>query len=64
MGDVVVGHREDRELRDRSGPALDAACALVDGREVGVPVWKKKEKNVFFFFFSVVSGRKKKLEKT
>jgi hypothetical protein len=36
--DVVVGHRQDRELRDRAGAALDAPCALVDGREVGVPV--------------------------
>ena len=39
--DVVVGHREDRELRDRAGAALDAAGALVDGREVGVPVFGK-----------------------
>ena len=36
--DVVVGHRQDRQLRDRALAALDAAGTLVDGREVGVHV--------------------------
>ena len=38
MRDVVVRHRQDRQLRDAAAPALDAARALVDGREVGVHV--------------------------
>ena len=36
--DVVVGHREDGELRDGTGAALNAAGALVDGRQVRVHV--------------------------
>jgi hypothetical protein len=46
--DVVVGHRQDRQLRDRPGAPFDAPCALVDGREVGVPV----------FIFLKVSSKK------
>src|SRR6056297_2963627 len=36
--DVVVGHGEDRQLRDRALLALHHAGALVDPREVGVHV--------------------------
>ena len=36
--DVIVRHGEDRQLRDGALAALDAAGALVDGREVGVHV--------------------------
>ena len=36
--DVVVGHGEDGELRDRARAALDAAGALVDGRQVRVHI--------------------------
>ena len=59
--DVVVGHREDRELRDRAGAALDAPRALVDGREVGVPVLRKK--SFLFFWFFRGEQKKKKMRK-
>mgnify|MGYP001221060330 CR=1 FL=1 len=36
--DVVVGHGEDGELRDRARAPLDAAGALVDGRQVRVHI--------------------------
>ena len=35
---VVVGHGDDRDLRDRAALALDAAGALVERREVGVEI--------------------------
>ena len=38
MRDVVVRHRQDRQLRDAAAPALDAPGALVDRRKVGVHV--------------------------
>ena len=41
MGDVVVGHGQDRDLGDRSVPALDASRPLVDGGQVGVHVTRE-----------------------
>eukprot|EP00959_Pyramimonas_sp_CCMP1952_P217323 4545259-Pyramimonas_sp.AAC.1 len=38
MGDVVVGHSEDGELRDGALAALDTPGALVDGRQIRVHV--------------------------
>merc|ERR1719379_1172728 len=38
MRDVVVGHRQDRELRDRTVLALDTAGALINRRQVSVHV--------------------------
>lgn len=38
VGDVVVRHGEDGQLRDTSVAADDAAGALVDGGEIGVHV--------------------------
>ena len=38
MADVVGGHRQNRNLRDRAGRAFDAAGAFVKAREVGIEI--------------------------
>jgi len=38
VGDVVTGHGQNRELSDRALFALDDACTLVVGGEVGVHI--------------------------
>jgi hypothetical protein len=38
VGDVVVGHGQDGDLRDGPVAAVDAPGTLVDGRQVGVHV--------------------------
>lgn len=38
MGDVVVWHAENGDLRNGTVAAFDSACALVDGAQVGVHV--------------------------
>ena len=41
MRDIVVGHRENRHLCDRTAAALNDARALVKRREVGIQIPRK-----------------------
>ena len=38
MGDVIVGHGEDGQLRDGALTALNTPCPLVDGGQISVHV--------------------------
>mmetsp|Transcript_62504 Transcript_62504/g.167420 ORF Transcript_62504/g.167420 Transcript_62504/m.167420 type:complete len:421 (+) Transcript_62504:365-1627(+) len=38
VGDVIVGHGQDRELSDRPVPSLDPPCTFVDGGQIRVHV--------------------------
>lgn len=41
MSDVVIGHRQDRDLCDGSCPALHSAGPLVNGGEISVHVTRE-----------------------